>query len=445
MTTTSNNQPHDNATARPDLDLAAATIEARRQRRSSSRLKSLLAKVLGRPNVSPSDALRMLTAEAELSGADGDSAQRTHGEALVQGIGEASANAHRARTQRIQDKHDEEIALQEARLAELTAHAQHLFKERVRHPDGGLRPVDEVARDEEAQRVQIEDDRARGSRKHHRLPRWIGGIPRIVLVVDLSLLLYFFAGITDVDWSSPLSADLAFALLLAVMVTVLSYGFLAFAGHRLRSYKDHSGAIPVADLDGLTKTSAVAGFVVIAVLAALMFTRMRTEVLYALGPGNEGTALLVALTLAVVSALANFLVIAIHALDGSDQVTRLEALSEAVRRPLAEAHKTSEEAKVIPSRIVLLQSRADRATKRGAADADRQVTAAAQIIDAAHAHQQALGRPARLALDPGQQSSAAGDPASTGAVVPAPSATPAAGPAPAPAAPASVPAPGLKP
>lgn len=284
-----------------------------------------------------------------------------------------------------------------------------------------------MARDEQAQRAQIDDERARGSRKHHRLPRWIGRIPRIVLVVDLCLLLYFFSGITDVDWASPLSADLAFAVLLAVMVTVLSYGFLAFAGHRLRSYKDHSGAIPLPDLDGLTRAAAAAGIAAIAVLAALMFTRMRTEVLYALGPGSQGTALLVALTLAVVSALANFLVIAVHALDGSDQVTRLEALSSAVRRPLAEAHKMREQAEIIPGHIALLQGRADRDARRAATDADQPVTAAAQVIHAAHAHQQAVGAPARLALGSGQQADPAGP-----AGAPAAATTPATAAAPSP-------------
>lgn len=420
MNTTSNHQPHHDSTASEDLDLAAAAIESRKQRRSSSRLRRHLTKVLGRPNVSVGTALTMLTAEAELTGTGGDPTRGTHGEALIRQIGKSGADAKRARYQRIQDKHDEEIALQRARQDELTAHARCRSKERVRHPDGGRRPADEVEHDERAQRAEIENDRARGSRKHHRLPRWIGGIPRLVLIVDLCLLLYFFSGITDVDWASPLSADLLFAVLLAVMVTVLSYGFLAFAGHRLRSYKDHSGAIPLADLDGLTKGSAAAGIAAIAVLAMLMFTRMRTEVLYALGPGSEGTALLVALTLAVVSALANFLVIAIHALDGSDQVTRLEALSRVTRRPLAKAQKMREEADIIPNRIAMLQGRAGRDARRAATNADQSVTAADQIIDAARAHQQAVGAPTRLAIDSGQRPGVTGATAAETGAAPAP-------------------------
>ena len=170
-----------------------------------------------------------------------------------------------------------------ARQAELHTRASHRSADRVRHPDGGQRPVAEVQQDEAAARRQIEDETARGSRKHHRLPRWIGRIPVLVLLVDFCLLLYFFSGITDVNWASPLGANLVFAVLLAAMVTVLSYGFLAFAGHRLRGYKDHSGAVAFSELDGLTKAACWASAAGIAMLATLMFIRMRAEVLDALG------------------------------------------------------------------------------------------------------------------------------------------------------------------
>ena len=183
-------------------------------------------------------------------------------------------------------------------------------------------------------------------------------------MVDFCLLLYFFAGITDVDWASPLSANLAFAVLLAAMVTTLCYGFLAFAGYRLRGYKDHSGAIAFGDLDGLTRAACAAAAVGMAVIAALMFIRMRTEVLYALGPQGWVTALVIALVLAVVSLLANFLVVAIHALDGSDEVARLEVLSAATSGPLSRAHRMQEKAALIPHRIAVRQRRATRAAVR---------------------------------------------------------------------------------
>src|ERR1700689_1333593 len=82
------------------------------------------------------------------------------------------------------------------------------------HDPGGDGAGPDLRRYQAAQRAQIEDEAARGSRKHQRLPRWISHVPKLVLLVDFSLLLYFFAGITNVDWTSPMSANLAFAVLL---------------------------------------------------------------------------------------------------------------------------------------------------------------------------------------------------------------------------------------
>ena len=213
------------------------------------------------------------------------------------------------------------------------------LERRVRHPDGGDSAVEEIAAQERAQRDEIDREAARGSRKHHRLARWMHSIPRYVLGFDFGLLLYFFSGITNVNWSSPLSGDLAFAVVLAGMVTVLSYGFLAFTGNRLRSHKNHAGTIHREDVDAITGATFLIAVVVLAVLAALMFLRIRTEVLYALGGQAQDTALVIAVVVSVVNAVANFLVVAIHALDGSDQTARLDKLSAAIRRPLARAHQ----------------------------------------------------------------------------------------------------------
>jgi hypothetical protein len=227
---------------------------------------------------------------------------------------------------------------------DLLVGADYLMKERVRHPDGGDCSVEEIMQDEEEQRAEIDQERADGSLKHRRLPRWMRRIPKYVLAFDFCLLLYFFAGITDVNWASPLSLALAFAAVLAAMVTVLSYGFLAFTGHRLRSRKNHTGTIHRVDVDWFTRAAFTIAIVVIAILAALMFLRMRTEVLYALGSQAQLTALTIATAIAVVSAVANFLVIAVHGFDGSDQVARLDKLSAAIRRHVTRAHRMREQA-----------------------------------------------------------------------------------------------------
>jgi hypothetical protein len=208
---------------------------------------------------------------------------------------------------------------------------------RVKHPDGGERTVTETRADEDEQRRQINRETDMGSRKHRRLPRWQGWIPKFVLSFDFALLLYFFAGITNVDWQSAVSMNLAFAITLAGMVTVLAYGFLSFTGHRMRSYKNHAGTVHLDELDGFTKAAFGAALAVITVLAALMYLRIRSEVIDWQRAGV--TALVIPLAVAVVSAVANYLVVLIHALDGSDAVARLDKLAAATRRPTRKAHR----------------------------------------------------------------------------------------------------------
>ena len=111
--------------------------------------------------------------------------------------------------------------------------------------DRGHRAAD-LLRYQVGQRAQIENE-VRGSRNHQRLLRWTGHVPKLVMLADVSLLLYFIGAITDVNWASPLPVNPAFAMLLAAMAITLSYGFLAFAHYRLHGYKDHPGAAtPVA-------------------------------------------------------------------------------------------------------------------------------------------------------------------------------------------------------
>ena len=232
----------------------------------------------------------------------------------------------------------------ERQSREMLIRAGSLLKQRVSHPDGGDSTVEEIQLQEKTQRAEIDRETAGGSRKHRRFLRWIQSIPKYVLGFDFGLLLYFFAGITNVDWGSPLSLALAFAIVLAAMVTLLSYGFLTFTGHRLRSHKNHAGTIHREDVDGVTSAAFVISIVLIAVLAALMFLRIRTEVLYALGAQALITALVIAVAVAVVNAVANFLVIAVHALDGSDHTARLDRLSAVIRKPLAEVRQLHEQA-----------------------------------------------------------------------------------------------------
>jgi hypothetical protein len=233
------------------------------------------------------------------------------------------------------------------RLADLLRiRAGFRMKDRVRHPDGGRSSVEEIVQQERELQAQVNQETKNGSRKHHRLSRVIGLVPKLVLVSDFCLLLYFLAGITNVNWAAPLSMALAFAAVLAGMVTALSYGFLTYTGHRMRSHKGHDGSVHVGDLDGFTKATFVTALGLITMLALMMFIRMRAEVLGAVVGPAGATALVIPLALAVVTAVANYLVIAIHTFDGSDEVGRLDRLARATRRSLAKAQRMQERAAI---------------------------------------------------------------------------------------------------
>jgi hypothetical protein len=152
-----------------------------------------------------------------------------------------------------------------------------------------------------------------------RVLRWV---PVVVFGADALLLLYFFSSVTNVNWSSPLSAALVYAAELAVMISGMSFEIVRFTGDRLQRYKDYTGAIPLRGLDKATTASMMLAFGVMAALAALMFLRMRVDVISALGPAAGGTAIIIALVTALTCVLSNTLVLAIYALGTGGDLHR---------------------------------------------------------------------------------------------------------------------------
>jgi hypothetical protein len=139
-----------------------------------------------------------------------------------------------------------------------------------------------------------------------------------------------------------------------------------------------------------------------------MFVRMRAEVLDALGPQGWVTALVIAVVLAVVSVLANFLVVLIHALDGSDEVARLDAIWANASGPLSKAHRMREKAAIMAYRLAIQQRRADRQAMGAMTKAGRRLARADQFIEAARAIHQGAGPHADQAVDPNQHEGTVG-------------------------------------
>jgi hypothetical protein len=382
------------------VDLALADQARKAEQRSLRRAYRALTRLLRRRPVSGRRAVAALFAEHARIAAASVPDAATNGEIVVRGRAKISADIALARSQRRLDRQAVKTDRLKARRAALLMRAEFSDAARVRHPDGGHCLVAELRTDEAAQRRDMENDMVRGSRKHQRLPRWLGRLPRVVLAADFGLLVYFFAGITDVNWASPLSVSLAVAVLLAVMVTVPTYGLLTFCGHRLRSYKDHTGTVALSEADVLTRLAVAAAVVAIAVVATLMFARMRTEVDYALGPGSSGAATLIAAVIAVVSAAANLLVIGIDAVDGSVETARLEALSAAANDPITRSQRHRRRAAMIPHRIAVRRRSAQRAATRAVSLAGRYLAAADQVITTARAIHQGSGPHAEPISDP---------------------------------------------
>ena len=230
----------------------------------------------------------------------------------------------------------------------------------------------------------------------------------LVFGADGLLLLYFFSGVTNVNWASPFSAALVFAVLLASMVTGISFAFFRFTGDRLQQYKDDAGVIPLRGLDEATAVSIGLALGAMIVLAALMFIRMRAEVLDTLGPASGGTAIIISAALALVSILANTLVIAVHALDGSAEADRLEALGKTLSPQLALRHRLLERAETLDPRIDIIGREAERIGVEGRTAAGNELAAADRIIAAGRAAHQGTGPISEPAINPNDEQTVIG-------------------------------------
>jgi hypothetical protein len=296
-----------------------AAVPHPEQQGAPARLRRILSRVIRGRRISQRLALLALAIEQLLIGGTRPPGTTSYAENLIRGLGKTAGDRVLGKTQRILDSLASKADHLRAQQADLRTHARYRDGDLVAHPDGGMRTVAQIASDQDKQREQIEADIDRGSFRHRRLPAPPRRVPLLVFGADaLLLLLYFFSGVTNVNWASPLSAALVFAVLLAAMVTGISFAFFRFTGDRLQQYKDDAGVIPLRGLDAATTVSMGLALGAMIILAALMFTRMRAEVLNALGPHANGTAIIIGLALALVSILANTLVIAVHALDGSE-------------------------------------------------------------------------------------------------------------------------------
>jgi hypothetical protein len=335
--------------------------------------------------------VRALAAEHDGIGAPRDPGPATHGEVVVHSIARRRSGHVLHVTFRRLSRMNRRTDRLKARQATLYDRIRLIPDEHVVHPAGGHRTFSRTEADRDALAARVDQERSQNSRKHDRLARWFRHLPRVVLVFDFLLLLYFLSGITDVNWSDPGSPQLAFAVGLGAMITLVSYGCFAFAGDRLRAYRGHSGRIPFGSLDWLTWVIVIASAAGIVVLGLLMFSRMWSEVLLALGNGATATAISVAAAVTAVSILANVMVISVHAKDGSEETDRLDAFGAALRRPLLRRDRMRRRAARLEHRIAARVREAQRFQAGGRTRAELPPMIAAEMVSIARASHQGLG------------------------------------------------------
>jgi hypothetical protein len=374
----------------------------------SARLRRSLGRTLRGRQIPRRPALRALAIEQLLVGGRRLASTTSYAENVIRARGKAGGDRVLTGTQRVLGGLAKKSDALRAQQASMRDRAGYRDGDIIAHPDGGVRTVTQTARDQDEQRMLIAADIQRGSRRHRRMPAALRRVPLLVFAADALLLLYFFSGITNVNWDNPLSMALVFAVLLAAMVTGISFAFFRFTGDRLLQYKDDTGTIPLRGLDEATNTSMTLAAGAMIVLAVLMYLRMHAEVIDALGKHAGATAMIIGLTLAMVSILANTLVIAVHALDGSAEADRLIALGDAVAPALAYQHHLREQAATLAQPIAIIGREADRAAAEGITAAGHEYAIADQIIDAARAAHQGTGPLSDPATNPNEEDGAIG-------------------------------------
>lgn len=187
--------------------------------------------------------------------------------------------------------------------------------------------------------------------------------------MDGVVLFSFCADVFNVQYARPLSVSTLAAVMLALLGSGVAYVWLTLTGLRIRSYRSGLGEVEWRAMRSLTRVMLVVAGIVAAQLSALMYLRVSSEVADS-WLGTDRAPLIGAL-FAMLSAVANLTVVAVHALDGSDVAAelrhtgRLLALRE--RRVSRLLRATQRQAQ-----------REDRITLRGQQHAERcgQVTSA---------------------------------------------------------------------
>lgn len=167
----------------------------------------------------------------------------------------------------------------------------------------------------------VAEEVAAGASVHRRLPFAARAVPPVVAVMDGVVLFSFCADVFNVDVAAPFSVAALASVMLALLGSGVAYVWLSLTGLRVRSYRSGLGEVEWRAMRATTWCLLAVSLAVTAALSALMYLRVSSEVADS-WLGTDRAALIGAL-FALLSAVANVTVLAVHALDGSDVAAEL--------------------------------------------------------------------------------------------------------------------------
>jgi hypothetical protein len=231
----------------------------------------------------------------------------------------------------------------------------------VRDSHGGADTVRGITARIAELRADIREDPSPG--RHRRISTAQRWMCRSLPVLDGTVLLWFLVEVLNVDPTRLLESPFtAVAAALALLGTVALAAWSGVVGEHLARFVDDRRRLAWAAVDVIGRTMLAFTGVVWVLLAAMMFVRVRTEVGYATGVLDTGTAV-VAAAFAVAVVIVNAYVLYLSWSDGSDETREIELLSRAVAPHLRHRRRLWRRAARLAERLAE-QEAAQRATDR---------------------------------------------------------------------------------
>jgi hypothetical protein len=226
------------------------------------------------------------------------------------------------------DHHHALASLRRRRAGHIDA-ARRLTTLALPDPRGGLTSLEGIEARLAELRGRIDAEERTGSRRHDRISRTQRVIKSVLPLLDGVILLWFLAGVLNVDVHHPDFLVLS-AIALAVLCTVAVAAWTDAVGRHLQRFTDTAGSLVVPLLDGVSTAMLLATGLMAALLGTLMFIRVHDEVYQATGVAGTA-AIVVAAVLAAAIVLVNLYVLQLSIADGSPQTRELEQLARAAR------------------------------------------------------------------------------------------------------------------